>query len=94
MPGGGTPKDENSAEVDSLRRRGSSGKGTCFGAPSEAHQNINKKTLSRHPAQRIWPGKDHLRDVPWPGLIIRAYFPRRNSATSELKTSGLSIPGT
>ncbi len=29
----------------------------CFGAPSEAHQNINKKTLSSDPARRILRGR-------------------------------------
>ncbi len=49
--------------VRGYRRRGGSGKGLCFRAHSDAHENIKKKTLSLHPARRNLWRKGHLRDV-------------------------------
>jgi len=59
--------------------RGGSGKGLCFRGLSEARENINKKTLSPHPACRVLRGKGHLRDAIRPGPCHKGLFSGQNA---------------
>ncbi len=82
---------ENSLRLRGLFCVGGSGKGLCFGAPSEAHQNINKKTLFPCFALRVvfsWKAPVAGR---YKAGAIKVYFQDRRPALEDNVYKTLTI---